>query len=270
MRLLGWTRRFMLAGMVASLLASACFAQPPGGGRGGGGGMMMMRGRGGALELLRMDEVRKELKIDATQEKEFEAIAKELQSKSEELRPSGGFGGNPMDMSEEERAEMMKKFEEMAKKLGEFSKGLESKAFEVLDPDQQSRLIGLMIQRGLNSLTNDNVAAAVGITDDQKKKLLEIDAEAAKNMGMGMGMGRNRNGGGGGGGGAPADFEAIQARMEEARKKIEESRLAVLNDEQKAKIETLKGDKFEFPAPQRGGRNGGGRPGGGRPGGAGN
>lgn len=272
MRLIQWSRGLVLAGMMVGLLASASFAQPPGGGRGGGvGGMRMMGGgRGGMLELLNMEEVRKELKLDEAQTKELGALRDEVQSKMEDIRPDFNFSP---DMSDSDRQEMQKKMEEFGKKVAEITKGIETKAFDLMDPDQQGRLVGLLLQRGTGALANPNVAAALGLTADQTKALADIDQEAA--AGMMRGARGGRGGGGGGGGGAPADFEAIRTAMQEAQKKTDEKRMGVLTEEQKTKMESLKGAKFEFPA--RGGPGGagggrgqgGGRPGG-RPGGSGN
>jgi hypothetical protein len=61
----------------------------------------------------------------------------------------------------------------------------------------------------------------------------------------------------------------MRKRFEEFRKKSDERLQAILTDAQRQKMDEMKGEKFEFPAPQFGfgggrGQGGPGGPGGGR------
>jgi LTXXQ motif family protein len=160
--------------------------------------------------------------------------------------------------------------------MAEMSKNFEKSLETILDPDQQDRLIGLMLQRsGVRAATSSEmVAASLEITDEQKTKFTEAEKlngeEMAKAM-EGMG-GRGPRGGGDAGGQEQTDEERTAQRekfmkkMEEMNKAAEERLLAVLTAEQKSKMESLKGEKFSFPEQQFGGFGGGGPGGGGRPG----
>ncbi len=239
----GW-RRFAVAALLAALMSVPVMAQGPGGFGRGGGGMMMgrgMMGGGGLLGLLRMDEVQKELKLDEEQTKQIQSQMEKLQEKMQGMRPDFG---NFREMTEEQRAEMQKKMEEMGKQMAEAAKAAEAEVDNILDPDQQDRLLGLMIQRdGVRSVMgSEKVAEALGVTAEQKEKLQAAEREAMEEMRSAFGGGRGQGGPGGPGGrgqggpggpgGAPGagggpggpggpggfDPEAMRKRFEEARK----------------------------------------------------
>ncbi|MFN5468130.1 MAG: Spy/CpxP family protein refolding chaperone [Pirellulaceae bacterium] len=287
----GW-RRFAVAALMAALMSVPVMAQGPGGFGRGGGGMMMgrgMMGGGGLLGLLRMDEVQKELKLDEEQTKQIQSQMEKLQEKMQGMRPDFG---NFREMTEEQRAEMQKKMEEMGKQMAEAAKAAEAEIDNILDPDQQDRLLGLMMQRdGVRSVMgSEKVAEALGVTAEQKEKLQAAEREAMEEMRSAFGGGRGPGGPGGrgqggpggpggapGAGGAPGgpggpggfDPEAMRKRFEEFRKKSDERLQAILTDAQRQKMDEMKGEKFEFPAPQFGfgggrGQGGPGGPGGGR------
>lgn len=256
MRLVKWAQMLALAALMVGSVSTIGFAQPGGGGgRGPGGGMMGgMMGGGGVLSLLRMEEVRKELQIDESQTKKLEEISTAIR----DSMPRLDFAGL-RDLSDEERT---KKMDEFQKAMADATKKQEAKLDDILDPDQSSRLMGLLVQREnvRAVLSYDKVAAAITLTDEQKTKLTTIDRESRNGM-------RQRGGGGAGGaGGERPDFAQIREQMEKARKETEEKMAAVLTDAQKKKLEELKGAKFEFPERGFGGPGGGQGPGGGRPG----
>lgn len=252
MRLVKWGQMLAFAALMVGSVSTIGFAQPGGGGGRGPGGMMGgMGGGGGVLSLLRMEEVRKELQIDESQTKKLEEISTALR----EAMPRLDFAGL-RDLSDEERT---KKMEEFQKGMAEATKKQEAKLDDILDPDQSSRLMGLLVQREnvRAVLSYDKVAAAITLTDEQKTKLTTIDRESRNAM---------RPRGAGGAGGERPDFTQIREQMEKARKETEEKMSAVLTDAQKKKLEELKGAKFEFPERGFGGPGGGQGPGGGRPG----
>ncbi|MFO1093954.1 MAG: hypothetical protein U0992_11670 [Planctomycetaceae bacterium] len=158
------------------------------------------------------------------------------------------------DGTDEERAAARAKMQEYATKL---DKEMRGKLTGILDEVQMKRLQGLWIQRAgaLSALNNEQVAADINLTDDQKSKL---KTQLAEQPPFGFGGRRGGEGGtppAGGGEGAGNPFERMQA----ARKEADDKALAVLTDEQKAQFDVLKGAKFDFPPPQFGGGFGGGR-----------
>jgi len=130
----------------------------------------------------------------------------------------------------------------------------EDKLGEILDPTQAERLIGLIIQReGVRSINSKMVAGKLGVTDDQKAKMAEMEKENMEKM-------REMFQGGFG----PEMRDKMRAFRDESESKMKE----ILTAAQKEQMESLKGTEFKFPEPQMrgpGGRGGaGGGPGGGR------
>ena len=223
----------VLTAALVLVTSVSVMAQPPGGGRGGRGGGPM--GFGGAAFLINMEAVQKELAVtDAQKEK--------LTKLQEEARGAFRGGGNPQDLSDEERAKRRAEGEERAKKNEESLKA-------ILDEKQYARLNELVIQQaGAMALSRPDVAEKLKLTDEQKTKLRELA--------------QNQGGGGRGGFNPNATQEERQKAMEEfraRREKLNTDAMAVLTAEQKKTFEDMQGKKFEFPA------FGGGRPGGGRP-----
>ena len=261
MRIIRTLSRLLLVGCIISVAAPFLVGQGerpqrgqggggPGGGRGFGGGGGF--GGRGIASLLTIKEVRDELKMDEEQTKEMEAFAKELRDEMQSQfagfgsgrgGPGGSGGGGPGGGGGGGAPDMTKINEAMAK----MQLKSESKLGEVLDPIQMDRLVGLFIQRdGVQTLSSKIISTRLEITEDQKTKL----ADQEKNAWEGM---RSLFGGGGGGGGD------MREKMEKMRKESEEKISSVLTSAQKAKMDELKGAKFEFPAPPPRGGPGGGR-----------
>lgn len=231
--------RIAFAACVVSAVAVSAVAQGPGGRGGAGGGRMMggMGGMGGGVSgLLMMKEVREELKLDEDQVQELESIGKSMMEGMMGMRPQPGQAPDP--------AAMQANMEKMRKVMAES----EAKIEEVLDPKQLNRLIGLVIQRdNLRSLNSKIVAEKLGITDEQKAKMVDIEKESGEKM-------RELFQGG---------FNAeMRDKMREMREESEAKLKGLLTDAQKEEMETLKGPEFKFPEPQRGGPGGPGGPGG--------
>lgn len=243
---------FLFVGCLVSSVAANSFGQeggerPRGGGAGGPGGGRMggmmggMMGGGGMSSLLRMKEVREELKIDEEQGKELDAFGKEMRDQMQAQMPSrDGERPDPSKMQE-----MMAK---MRESMAAFQKKTEAKLEDLLDPVQMERLMGLMVQRdGTRALSSTVIATRIGVSDAQKASIAEVEKAAADEMQSMFG-----------GGPPSSDF---REKMEKIGKDSESKKLAILTDKQKADMEALKGAKFEFPAPQWGVMGG---PGGGR------
>jgi len=177
--------------------------------------------------LLGQESVRKELKLSDEQIKKLD----ELSAKQRE-----GFEGL-RDASREQRRE---KFAELAKTGREAVNA-------ILTEEQRTRYrqIGLQV-RGLSALGDDEVAQSLSLTDEQKKKVEEIQQASREEM-------RGLFQGGGGG-----DRAEMRKKFEEARKAVDEKLGAVLTPEQQAKWKELTGPKFEgqLQGPGQGGRRG--------------
>ncbi len=265
------------------------------GGPGGPGGRMMggggMGGSMGIASLIGMEEVRKELKLDEEQMKSLAAMRDSVRDsmgggrgpggpggpggpegrgprpegdRPEGGRPEGGrperggpggFGGGPGGPPS---AEQMKEVTDRMKKMRAET---ESKVSDILDPDQNSRILGLLIQRdGGRALTSSLLAAALEMTPEQLTKLDEVQManmqEAQKTMQEAMAGGRD-------------GWSKVREQMEAMGKKAGESMLEVLTSEQRTQFDSMKGEKFEFPerGPGFGGPGGPGFGGPGAPGG---
>ena len=245
-------QRMVLAGgtVLLVLAASAVQAQDRGQGRGGFGfgGPGGMQG-GGNVSLLVMPEVQKEIAISDDQKKLLDDLQADLR---EQIRTAFGDFQN---LSEEERRkrfqdiqnmseeERRKQFDEFRKKGEEVSKKADEMLGMILDEKQLDRLSQLRLQReGIDSLSRDDVAKKLGLSEAQRAKLKKIqddartaDQEFFRNM-------RNMS-----------EDERREAftKMREQRDKRRSDLVAVLTDTQKESWEKMQGKKFEFPQ-QRG------------------
>ena len=232
------------AGVVANVQGA------PGGGQGGGRrGGGMGRGGGGGLQLLRIPEVQRELKMTPEQ------IAK-IEPAQAALRQSlqGQGGGNPGQASREERQAMMARMRDA-----------QTKAVNgILDATQQKRFRQLELQRqGANALTTrKDVADELKLTEVQQKDIVEVQRRAEEDMQSAMAGVDFRNM-------SPEERQAMGAKMQAAQKATDEKITALLTDAQKAQWKEMQGAPFTFPANARGGFGGGRRGGGGGAGGGG-
>jgi Spy/CpxP family protein refolding chaperone len=240
----------MLAGM-AIVVLMAEVAQAQGGRRGRFGRGGFGRNISPVQLVAEADEVRAALNVTPEQEEKIETINDELRDARREAFGGGGGGGGG-----DFRAAM----EEMEKLNQEAS----AKLAEVLEADQQKRLLGISIQvNGAAALSDPAVAKELSITDDQKTKLGEVresNMEAAREAFRDL-----------------RDQDLSQDEMREKAREIQQEGdkklLAVLNSDQQAKLEQLKGEPVEIDMSQfrgrgfgggRGGRGGGEGDGGGR------
>jgi hypothetical protein len=171
--------------------------------------------------LVRQEAVQAELGISAD-------LKAKLTAELPERGPGGG-GGNPRDMTDEQRQKWM---EERRARNAEDDK----KIAGLLDAKQLTRLKQIRIQAlGAGALMDESLAKELSITDDQIAKLQSAMQELRQ---------------GGGGGGNPGEMRA----------KMTAKAMEILDADQKAKLEALKGPAFDVSKLQMRG------PGGGRPG----
>lgn len=246
--------------MAFCLISASVFAQderPARGGRGGGGpggggpggfgfgrgmGMGMQGGASQLLGLLRMEEVRKEVKVsdesyDAVQTAQREAM------------------GKFRDASEEERTKLMKDLNVKAQEYLD----------ELVDPAGMKRLMGLLLQQqGQSAVTNELIAKEIGLKDPELKAVTDAITKANEERGAKMRemFAGGGFGGGGGGGPDPEMQKKMTDLMADFRKKSDAAVDEKLTADQKKAVEALKGEKFTFP--EFGGFGGRGGPGGGR------
>ncbi len=181
--------------------------------------------------MLRTEQVQKELKLTDEQNSQIDDLAIQLQSDALELFSS------MQDLSDEERKTELPN---LMKKFGEKGKELQAKVDGFLNAEQNARMKELSLQqRDAEALGDEDVISALKLTDDQKKKLRDVQEEAARQVEEAL---KPLLGGGGGG-----DLGDIKTKMEKMRKELSEKALAVLTSEQKAKFEKMKGPKFDFP-----------------------
>jgi hypothetical protein len=142
---------FVLALSLCAVLAGGASAQ---------GGRRGMFGRGG-LQMLRIPEVQKELKMTPEQ------IGK-IDAKQETVRQGvqDAFQGNNIfQMSTEDRQKAMDKVQDVQNKA----------VADILDPTQQKRFHQLELQlQGPNAISRKDVGDELKLTDDQKKKVLDV------------------------------------------------------------------------------------------------
>jgi hypothetical protein len=223
----------MLAALaIIAVVAEVAQAQREGGRRGRG-----MRGFGRFISSVQLvseaDEVRTALNVTPEQEEKIEVINDELREARREAFGGGGGGGGDFRAA---RAEMEKLNQEASAKLA-----------EVLDADQQKRLLGISIQvNGAASLSDPAVAKELEITDEQKTQLEEAresNMEASREAFQDL-----------------RDQELSQEEMREKFQQIQQEGdkklLAVLTSDQQAKLEQLKGEPVEVDMSQFRGRGG--------------
>lgn len=231
----------MAAFALMGLLAATCEAQQPGrGGRGGGFGGP---GGGGNAGLLGMSEVRTELKVTDEQGGNIDKLLEESRGKM----PNLDFQALQA-LSEEER---QKKTDEFRAQVGVILKETDEKLAGILNADQMKRLGELRLQReGVGALTQPDVVAALGISEEQQKQIKDIQDAGMNQTGFDRQAFQNLS---------DEERQKLIAGSLARREKTAADMMAVLTDEQRAKLTEMKGAEFKFPERGFGGRNRGPR-----------
>jgi Spy/CpxP family protein refolding chaperone len=176
-------------------------------------------GRGG-FNLFANPTVQKDLALTDEQKKSIETI-------------SADFRSSLSGLSQEDRQA----------KMPELRKAMEDKIGAVLNDQQKARVKEIRLQvQGPAALSSKEVAEALKLTDDQVNKIKDLTkslSDARREAFQG-------------GGAANADAREKLATL---RTETNEKILAVLNSDQKASFEKMKGAKIDLPA----GGFGGGR-----------
>ncbi|HVA50270.1 MAG TPA: M56 family metallopeptidase [Pirellulales bacterium] len=191
---------------------------------------------GTSVELLRSPEVRKELAVSDEQTQEIEEAFAPLLELSGATREA-------QNLSPEER---QKRFEETNKKGVAASKLVAEKVDQILNPQQRTRLKQLWLQwLRAGALIQPEVVEELGLTQEQQDnigkilKVVQNHRQKAANPPPGQ----------------PGFQDFSQAELDQWRNellaledKAEAETLAVLTDEQEAKLAEMKGKEFDFPA----------------------
>jgi hypothetical protein len=209
-----------LALSIVALVSHSAWAQR-GGGRGFGGGF-------NTYGLLVQKSVQQELKLSAEQ---IEQLTAELDKQRAARGELEGLGR-----------------EERQAKFAERRKAAQEELSKILKPDQLKRFNQIVLQRrGPQALADNETAAAIGLSDDQKQKVQAIDEELRGQMRELFQVGAD-------------DRDEARKKMESLRTSTNEKLQALLTPEQQARWKELTGEPFKGliePGPRRGGRRDG-------------
>lgn len=219
-----------IAVTAVTVMAVASFAQGGGGGgRGQGrGGFGQMQDPSGAF-LVNREDVQGEIKLTADQKSKLDAIRQAQREKMREAFQNGGGGGDREAMM----AAMQKMQAENTKET-----------MAVLTDEQKKRLKELAIQRmGNSAITNADLQKELGVTDDQKAKIKELqDKQAAAQRALGEKM-QNQE----------IDMQQMRESMTKNTEIMNTELGKIMTADQKAKLATMGGKPFKFVEQQRGG-----------------
>ena len=243
----------LVAAATLVLTVSAAWAQPQGQGRRGGFGRMFGGGATDPTVLLTQESVQKELELTDEQKTKATKLSEDYQQAFQGIMQGVNF-----PPSDEDRQAIRKKMDEL---IAQDKK----KVADVLVPKQQTRLDEIAVQYSIDggffpfaaasALQQDDLAKKLEITEDQKGKLQQIADDGQQKM-------------------QELGFPPDPDQSAKLRTELKDKTMGVLTDDQKKKLETMEGKKFDVSTIQifggRGGFRGGrGRGGAGGAGGAG-
>ena len=214
----------MISGFMMALLVLSMSLVSAQGRRGGG------QFGGGGLQLLRIAEVQKELKMTPEQVGKIDAKQQEVRQAMQELRQ----GGNQQQASDEDRAKMMTKMQEIQTKAVK----------DILDEKQMKRFNQLQLQQGGPlSLARKEVATELKLTEEQQTKIRKIQTDLNDERRSAM---------------QGVDFQnmtdeertKMMTKMQDMQKAAGGKVEAILTDEQKKQWKEMTGEPFKFPAQQ--------------------
>jgi len=225
----------LLVAAMAVVLAGASVAVAQGQDAGQARRRRSMRlSRGSLLGLLSIEQVQKELKLEKDKIDKIKEIGEKLRA---EMRKE-----YTALREIEDRQKRMEKYRELADKYDAKSR---EQLRDVLAREQMMRLyqIRMQVRPVLDSLDNRYVAGRLKITDDQKKKLAQIEKDMqAKRTELFRDL-RNAS--------QEKRTEAYQ-KYRKLREDTDKKALAVLTDEQKKAFEKMKGKAIKLETPRRG------------------
>lgn len=252
-------KRILVFGLAAACAVALAQGPGPGGPQGGPGGpggqrmgqrMGMMRG--GGLRLIMRPDVQKELAITDAQKVKLGELFPDRRmggpggpggpppggpqgGPQVGPPPPGGPQGGPGQPGQRgqfDPSQMQARQAEQEKKLK-----------EILTESQWKRFNELRLQQeGANALMRPEVAKEVGLSEEQTKKLQDIQQASMESMREAMIDARESGN---------MDREGMMALMQKSRKDAEAKMLAVLTEPQKVKWQAMQGKPFKFEEPGR-------------------
>lgn len=223
------------------------FGGPGGGFRGGFGGPGGPMQQISRATILAAAPVREELGIKDDQAASIDAALEAYREERRSSRPDRAAFEN---MSDDERKEF---FDKMRKDGEALNQKTDTILNALLEPAQLERLDQIAIQIRLNSQTiaalkSEDLKGKLVISDEQLGKLDEIEASVPDRFADARDAA------------ADADRGAMREIAQKLREEVRAEALAVLTDDQKTTLDTLKGATFEFDmASLMAGRDGEGR-----------
>jgi Spy/CpxP family protein refolding chaperone len=215
---------WVLAGACLLLVAgSSAQGQPGHRGGPGGPGRPEFRAFDRLQDLLRSEDVQKELEVTQEQLAEIEKIDESRRELLIKIWEDFGRAMSPEDRRQ--------KFLENREKVNQFDEQADAKIADILRPAQLKRLKQIQFQASLrrgvsNALTRGPLGEALDVTEDQKQKLQEVRAEVDREL---------------------------REKIEQLRREAQDKILGVLSPEQRDRFKELTGEPFQV-------RRGGGRP----------
>ena len=209
--------------VVATAMVATGVSAQQGKGRGGFGGGGAV---GGLTTIAANEAVQKDLGASADVSAKLVGLRDEYRALAQKEYQAAGINAQDFqNITPEQRQKMTA----ISTKLNE---EFTPKIKEVVSADQFKRLKQIQIQvLGSTALTNADVAAALNLTDEQKKKISEVQAEFARKQ-------RELFTGGG-------DAQERFGKMRELNTERDNKAMTALNAEQKEKLNTLKGNAFD-------------------------
>lgn len=169
-----------------------------------------------AVQLMVLEDVQKNLKLTEEHKEKTVAIHDKLIAERRKMF-----------------AEVSRESGERGPKLTEMNKRTTTKLESILDAAQRQRLKEILLQvNGAAELLKDKIAAAIGITDDQKERLADIQRSYAKTRRDS----RKKLGG--------SSALIRTAKMAELHREAEKKLLEVLTAEQREQFEAMQGKKI--------------------------
>jgi Spy/CpxP family protein refolding chaperone len=210
----------------------------------------------GIIGLLGLEQVQKDIQETPDQIAKIKEISDAL---------NAGRRGQFQALRDLSEAERTAKMGELREKNRKDAAEAEKKVADILLAEQFARVQGIYCQvAGTRALTNLGIAKALKLTEDQQKKIAEIQT-AAQGTNPFAAMREMQNL-------TPAERQEAMAKArdkaQQAQKDADEKVMAALTAGQKADLEKMKGKEFKLEMPargaggRRGGRGGGGAGGG--------
>lgn len=152
-------------------------------------------------------------------------------------------------MSDDERQEAMEEIQDIVKEL---NTDAFKKVKAMLNKEQLKRLAELKMQRmGIAILQDGMFQDMLEFSAEQTEKIKSLQESLDKRRQQMMDDMRSQMQDGGDRQAMRETMTAMRETMTDLSEKLEQETMAVLTDDQRKKLEEMKGAKFEFPAPRQ-------------------